>query len=78
MEVQADKTFAGKTFDWAQYKGKSCWSSSATWCGPCIREIENIRKNYEAYHDQGFEVVAISIDENQKELAGFLKRKEMP
>lgn len=79
MEVQADKTFAGKPFDWAQYKGKvvlvQFW---ATWCGPCIREIENIRKNYEAYHDQGFEVVAISIDENQKELAGFLKRKEMP
>lgn len=79
MDVQGKKTFDGKPFDWAQYKGKvvlvQFW---ATWCGPCLREIENIRKNYEAYHDQGFDVVAISIDENQKELTKFLKKKNLP
>ena len=32
----------------------------ATWCGPCIRELPNVRKYYAAYHDKGFDVVAVS------------------
>jgi thiol-disulfide isomerase/thioredoxin len=34
----------------------------ATWCGPCMAEMPNVKKVYAAYHDQGFEIVGISCD----------------
>lgn len=34
----------------------------ATWCGPCIAELPNIKKIYVAYHDQGFEIVGIALE----------------
>ncbi len=34
----------------------------ASWCGPCRREIPNVKKQYELYKDKGLEVVSISID----------------
>lgn len=37
----------------------------ASWCGPCLREAPNIRKVYEKYHDKGFEVLSVSIDEKK-------------
>ena len=33
----------------------------ATWCGSCRAENANIKPTYEKYHDQGFEVIGISI-----------------
>lgn len=50
----------------------------ATWCGPCIREIPNIKENYEKYHDAGFEVLAVSTDEDLKALAEFVEKEQPP
>lgn len=37
----------------------------APWCGPCRREIPNIRKVYEKYKKQGLEVLSIAVWERQ-------------
>ncbi len=37
----------------------------APWCGPCKREIPNIKKVYEQYKDKGFEVLSIAVWERQ-------------
>jgi cytochrome c biogenesis protein CcmG/thiol:disulfide interchange protein DsbE len=34
----------------------------ATWCVPCLKEMDQFQKLYEKYHDRGFEILAISID----------------
>lgn len=34
----------------------------ASWCGPCIMDIPNVKKAYEKYKDKGFNVVGISLD----------------
>jgi thiol-disulfide isomerase/thioredoxin len=34
----------------------------ATWCGPCVAELPNVKKVYAAYRDMGFEVVGISLE----------------
>ncbi len=37
----------------------------APWCGPCKREIPNIKKVYEQYKDKGLEVLSIAVWERQ-------------
>lgn len=49
----------------------------ATWCGPCVAELPKVLGAYEKYHAQGFEIVGISLDENQEKLREFVKSKGM-
>ena len=78
MEIQGVAP-DGKAFDWAQYKGKvvlvAFW---ATWCQYCRVELGNILKNYEVYHDKGFNVVAVSMDQAKDDLVGFLAENKLP
>ncbi|HFS68222.1 MAG TPA: TlpA family protein disulfide reductase, partial [Flavobacteriia bacterium] len=37
----------------------------ATWCGPCINELDAIAEQYDELQDEGFELIAISIDDSR-------------
>lgn len=37
----------------------------ASWCGPCRKESPNMVKLYETYHDQGFEIFGVSLDQSR-------------
>jgi len=50
----------------------------ATWCGPCVREIPNVRATYEKLHAKGFEIVGISFDSDRKKLDDFVAKEKMP
>ena len=69
----------GKPFNWSDYKGKvvlvDYW---ATWCRPCIEAMPMLKRYYELYHDKGFEIVGVSVDEDLEALQAFLKRAELP
>lgn len=34
----------------------------ATWCIPCLNEMVELQKLYERYHERGFEIFGVSID----------------
>lgn len=36
----------------------------ASWCGPCKKEIPNLKKLYGEYNTKGFEIISISIDKD--------------
>jgi thiol-disulfide isomerase/thioredoxin len=74
----AGRTSTGGSFSLADYKGKvvmiDFW---ATWCGPCIGELPNVKKAYKDYHDKGFEIVGVSCDDNDNDLNAFTKDNGM-
>jgi cytochrome c biogenesis protein CcmG, thiol:disulfide interchange protein DsbE len=53
----------GTTFDLAKQLGKvvlvNYWAS---WCVPCRKEMPKLNTFYLHYHDQGLEIIGISID----------------
>jgi len=37
----------------------------ASWCGPCRQEMPNVKAAYEKYHAQGFEILGVSLDNQE-------------
>ena len=58
------KDLNGKSVSLKTYKGKvlllDFW---ATWYGPCKSELLTLRRAYEKYKGQGFDILSISLDE---------------
>ena len=46
----------------------------ASWCGPCMDEMSNVKALYEKYHDRGLEIVGISMDNNKAKWEGAIER----
>jgi peroxiredoxin len=38
----------------------------ASWCGPCRGENPNVVKTFQAYHDKGFTVLGVSLDDKKE------------
>lgn len=73
------KALDGREVDLAAMKDKvvlvDFW---ATWCGPCIGELPNVKANYEKYHAKGFEIIGISLDDDKAKLEAFVKKENIP
>lgn len=68
------RTLEGKTVSLADHAGKvvlvDFW---ATWCDPCREEIPELVKLQDKLASKGFVVLGVSMDEDTKEVAPFLK-----
>ena len=68
----------GAEVDVAKLRGKvvlvDFWAS---WCGPCIAEMPNVVAAYKKLHEKGFEIVGISLDQDQAKMDTATKKHGM-
>jgi len=68
-------TLTGPNLRLAEQKGRvvmlNFWAS---WCGPCRREMPELEKLYGRYRASGFQLLAISVDEDPANAAGASSR----
>ncbi|MEZ4218294.1 MAG: TlpA disulfide reductase family protein [Myxococcota bacterium] len=46
----------------------------ATWCAPCQAEMPAMQRLYEGLHGEGFELLAVSVDDEPTDVAAFRDR----
>ena len=49
----------------------------ASWCGPCREENPNLVKTYEKFNPKGFEIFAVSLDENKESWLQAIKKDNL-
>lgn len=70
------KDLNGNTVTLESLKGKVVFLDFwATWCGPCKEEFPELDALYRKYGKEGFEVVGISVDKSESNVADFLKKR---
>jgi peroxiredoxin len=73
------KDIDGNTFRTDEFRGRyvlvDFW---ATWCAPCVAELPRVQAAYAKYHEAGFEVVGISLDETKAAVQDFVRTRKLP
>lgn len=49
----------------------------ATWCGPCRGELPHLKEAYDTFHEKGFEIYGVSVDQNRAAWESFVG-EQMP
>jgi len=50
----------------------------ASWCGPCRAQFPHLKKAYKKYHDKGFEIYAISMDDKKERWVKAMNEENVP
>lgn len=75
---------SGKKISVANFKGKvvaiDFW---ATWCGPCVAELPELKRIYAEYKDKGFAIIGVSLDSTEgdgglKTLRDYVAKNDLP
>ncbi|MDR3181418.1 MAG: TlpA family protein disulfide reductase [Planctomycetaceae bacterium] len=73
------KTLDDKDFDWDALRGKIVLVNfTATWCGPCKREIPGMLEAYKKYRDKGFEIVSVYIRDKLDAVKTAAEKEQLP
>ena len=69
----------GKPISIQQYRGKvvllDFW---AVWNGFCVGEVLRVKKIYDTYKDQAFDIIGVSLDTDEAKLRNYLQENDIP
>jgi peroxiredoxin len=70
---------SGKEISLEDYRGKvvliDFWAS---WCTPCRKEMPHVKKVYEKYNGNGFEIIGISLDDKKHNFSRYVQEEDLP
>ena len=73
------KTLDGKTIDIKDFKGKvvlvQFWAS---WCTYCLQEMPHLLKLYHTYHEDGFEIIGVNLDDSAERARKIIEDAQLP
>jgi len=68
----------GNPISLQQYRGKvillDFWG---IWCGFCLAEMSNVKRVYDTYKDQGFDIIGVNLDTDETRLRNYLKENDI-
>jgi peroxiredoxin len=68
----------GQPLSLEKYKGQvvllDFW---ATWCGPCLTEMPNVKRTYQKYKNQKFQIIGISLDRGKSDLESYIEKEKL-
>ncbi|SIO65291.1 Glutathione peroxidase, house-cleaning role in reducing lipid peroxides [Singulisphaera sp. GP187] len=68
-----------ETIDTSKSRGKALLVTFwATWADPVKKDLPELVKLYQKYHDQGLDIVGVCLDEKSEDLEEFLKANPLP
>ena len=50
----------------------------ASWCGPCRHENPIVKAAYEQFHELGFDVIGVSVDQEEQDWLDAVEEDELP
>jgi peroxiredoxin len=67
-------TTAGDRITLESYRGRvllvDFWAS---WCKPCRQEMPTVKSVYREFHEKGFEILGISLDQSEASFRGYIE-----
>jgi len=73
-------TLAGDTIALSDLVGKTDYllvDFWASWCGPCIRSLPELKKIYSIYKGSRFEILGVSLDDNRAAWSGAVTSQQL-